>query len=65
MLIVSFVESVKVFGCRPHDDGATDCGAGVGKPPREETAGEMRGWCGTRYGDFLAADDVCDWRQYD
>jgi len=30
---------VKVFGCRPHDDGATHAGAGVRKPPREETAG--------------------------
>jgi hypothetical protein len=30
--------SVKVFGCRPHDDGATCTGAGVRKPPREETA---------------------------
>src|SRR5262245_13959405 len=30
---------VKVFGCRPDDEGATYSGAGVGKPPREETAG--------------------------
>ena len=29
---------VKVFGCRPSDDGAIDSGAGVRKPPREETA---------------------------
>ena len=28
-------EFVKVFGCRPHDDGATHSGAGVRKPPRE------------------------------
>jgi len=25
--------------CRPDDDGATHSGAGVRKPPREETAG--------------------------
>ena len=30
---------VKVFGCRPHDGGAAHPGAGVRKPPREETAG--------------------------
>jgi len=27
------------FGCRPHDGGAAHRGAGVRKPPREETAG--------------------------
>jgi hypothetical protein len=31
--------SVKVFGCRPHEGGAAHSGAGVRKPPREETAG--------------------------
>src|SRR5260370_20310127 len=31
--------SVKVFGCRPHDDGAAYSGAGVRKPPKEEIAG--------------------------
>jgi hypothetical protein len=30
---------VKVFGCRPHDGGAAHTGAGVRKPPMEETAG--------------------------
>jgi hypothetical protein len=30
---------VKVFGCRPHEGGAADSGAGVRKPPKEETAG--------------------------
>jgi hypothetical protein len=30
---------VKVFGCRPHEGGAAHSGAGVRKPPREETAG--------------------------
>ncbi len=29
---------VKVFGCRPHDGGAAHTGAGVRKPPMEETA---------------------------
>jgi hypothetical protein len=29
---------VKVCGCRPHDGGAAHTGAGVRKPPREETA---------------------------
>jgi hypothetical protein len=31
--------SVKVCGCRPHDGGAARTGAGVRKPPMEETAG--------------------------
>ena len=30
---------VKVFGCRPHGGGAAHSGAGVRKPPMEETAG--------------------------
>jgi hypothetical protein len=30
---------VKVCGCRPHDGGAARTGAGVRKPPMEETAG--------------------------
>src|SRR5260370_4769397 len=30
---------VKVFGCRPHEGGAAHSGAGVRKPPMEETAG--------------------------
>jgi hypothetical protein len=29
---------VKGFGCRPFTEGATRTGAGVRKPPREETA---------------------------
>jgi hypothetical protein len=36
-------------------------GAGVRKPPREETAGEVRGWRGAGYGDLNAADEVFDW----
>ena len=30
--------NVKVCGCRPHDGGAAHTGAGVRKPPMEETA---------------------------
>ena len=52
---------VKVFGCRPHEGGAAPTGAGVRKPPREETAGGARGWRGVGYGDLSAADDVSDW----
>jgi hypothetical protein len=36
-------------------------GAGVRKPPREETAGGGRGWRGVDYGDLNAAGEVCDW----
>src|SRR2546429_5758153 len=53
--------SVKVFGCRPHVGGAAHWGAGVRKPPREETAGGARGWRGEGYGDLSAADEVCGW----
>jgi len=52
---------VKVFGCRPHGGGAAGTGAGVRKPPREESAGGVRGWRGVGYGDLSAANDVCDW----
>jgi hypothetical protein len=52
---------VKVFGCRPHDGGGARTGAGVRKPPREETAGGVARWCGVGYGDLSAADDMCDW----
>jgi len=34
----SMSDLVKVFGCRPHDGGAARTGAGVRKPPMEETA---------------------------
>src|SRR5882757_3008311 len=52
---------VKVCGWRPHDGGAAHTGAGVRKPPREETAGGVRGWRGVGYGDLSAADEVCEW----
>ncbi len=45
-------ECVKVFGCRPPDGGAAHTGAGVRKPPREETAGGVAMWRVRRYGDF-------------
>src|SRR6266478_5241354 len=38
-----------------HGDGATHSGAGVRKPPREETAGGRARWRVTRYGDLTAA----------
>jgi hypothetical protein len=37
---------VKVFGCRPNDESATNLGAGVGKPPREMLWGGRRRGCG-------------------
>src|SRR6266702_5778982 len=49
---------VKVFGCRPHEGGAAHTGAGVRKPPREETAGGRARWGVRRYGDFVAGG-VC------
>ena len=49
---------VKVFGCRPLTVVATHCGAGVRKPPREETAGRLARWCVSRYGDFVSGG-VC------
>src|SRR3981189_3604918 len=54
VLAVPTSGSVKVFGCRPHDDGATHSGAGVRKPPREETAGRRALRSVRRYGDFGA-----------
>ena len=52
---------VKVCGCRPHDGGAAQTGAGVRKPLMEETAGGERGWRGVDYGDLAAADEMWDW----
>ena len=46
--------NVKVCGCRPHDGGAAHTGAGVRKPPREETAEGVARFCVRRYGDFDA-----------
>src|SRR5438034_5836418 len=46
--------NVKVCGCRPHDGGAADTGAGVRKPPMEETAGCGARWRVRRCGDLAA-----------
>src|SRR3982074_210713 len=46
--------SVKVFGCRPPEGGAAHTGAGVRKPPMEETAGGADRSGVRRYGDFVA-----------
>jgi hypothetical protein len=55
--------SVKVFGCRPMTTGRHTLRAGVGKPPREETAmGKMRR-CRARYGDLRAADEASEVRR--
>jgi hypothetical protein len=43
---------VKVCGCRPYEGGAAYTGAGVRKPPREETAGGVERPRVRRYGDF-------------
>ena len=47
---------VKGFGRRPQHDGACGLGAGVRKPPKEETAGR-RGYVRARatYGDLKVA----------
>jgi hypothetical protein len=45
---------VKVCGWRPHEGGAAHTGAGVRKPPREETAGGLVRLRVSRYGDFGA-----------
>src|SRR5436305_1684703 len=42
------------FRMPAHDDGATRSGAGVRKPPREETAGGRARWRVRCYGDFVA-----------
>jgi hypothetical protein len=53
-------EFVKVFGCRPLTDVPRAWLAGVGKPPREETAGREGGRFVTRYGDLSAANGARD-----
>jgi hypothetical protein len=45
---------VKVCGWRADGSGAADTGAGVRKPPKEETAGGVARFCVRRYGDFDA-----------
>jgi hypothetical protein len=45
---------VKVCGWRPHDGGGADTGAGVRKPPREESAGGVTKLRVGHYGDLDA-----------
>src|SRR5450759_4719883 len=52
--------SVKVFGCRPHEGGAARTGAGVRKPPMEETAGCVARWRVRRYGNLTAVVPECE-----
>src|SRR5882757_3755018 len=51
---------VKVCGCRPHECGAARTGAGVRKPPREETAGGGEMPRVRRYGDLTAVVPDCE-----
>jgi hypothetical protein len=52
---------VKVCGCRPHEGGAArTVGAGVRKPPMEETAGGVERPRVRRYGDFTAVVPDCE-----
>ena len=50
--------SVKVFGCRPMTAVPHAPGAGVRKPPRDETAGSGQRSCSRLYGDLGAADEA-------
>jgi hypothetical protein len=61
---------VKVCGCRPHDGGAAHTGAGVRKPPMEETAGVWRGGASDAMGiwrlssastTFTIWHELCEW----
>src|ERR1700674_1793501 len=54
-------ENVKVCGCRPHDGGAAHTGAGVRKPPKEETAGGVARSRVRRYGDLAAVVPECEY----
>src|ERR1700738_1682253 len=63
---------VKVCGCRPHEGGAARTGAGVRKPPMEETAGGGARGGVRRYGSwrlsclsasttFAIWHELCEW----
>ena len=61
---------MKVCGCRPHDGGAAHTGAGVRKPPMEETAGSLVRWRVRRGEDLSAVSasttfaiwhELCEW----
>ena len=49
---------MKACGWRPHDGGAADGGAGVRKPPREETAAGVTKLRVRRYGDLDAGGSL-------
>jgi hypothetical protein len=53
---------VKIFGCRPLTNMPHARAAGVGKSPREETAGNGVWRFVARYGDLNAADDAAGGR---
>jgi hypothetical protein len=57
----SNVSSCEGLRMPAHDGGAACTGAGVRKPPMEETAGGGRGCRGLGYGDLSAADEVSEW----
>ena len=49
----------RVSDAGPLRDGRVGCGAGVRKPPKEETAGRLgAGWAGAPYGDFGVTDQA-------
>src|ERR1700674_3754774 len=54
-------ENVKVCGCRPHEGGAAHTGAGVRKPPKEETAGGVARSRVRRSGDLAAVVPECEY----
>jgi hypothetical protein len=46
--------NILIYSARPHEGGAARTGAGVRKPPREETAGGVARRRVRRYGDCCA-----------
>jgi len=56
---------VKVSDAGPMTRARHSWAAGVGKPAREETAGDGVEQFGTRYGDLIAADGVAEQMQDD
>ena len=68
----SMAAVVKVCGCRPHEGGAADTGAGVRKPSMEETAGgvvrgrvrcdgDLRLSCLSASTTFAIWHELCEW----
>jgi hypothetical protein len=55
--------NILIYSARPHEGGAARTGAGVRKPPMEETAGGVARWRVRRYGDLAAVEceyNFCD-----